>query len=67
MLSNHSGLRYLFDQPNLNVKQVIWLDTISELEFEIKYIRGKENIVADALIDRILVNHISVMSSYGTD
>jgi len=43
------GLRYLFDQPNLNARQARWLATISEFDFEIRYIKGKENKVADAL------------------
>ena len=38
---------------------------ISEFEFEIKYIKGKENRIADALSKRIQVNHIATMSSYG--
>lgn len=60
-------MRYLFNQPNLNVRQVRCLATISESEFEIKYIQGKENRVADALSSRVQVNHIEVMSSYGID
>lgn len=39
--------------------------TISEFDFEIRYIRGKENRVADALSRWIQVNHITTMSSYG--
>ena len=38
----------------------------SEFEFEIKYIKGNENMVADALSRRVKVNHIATMSSYGT-
>ena len=41
--------------------------TISEFDFEIRYIKGKENRVADALIRWIQVNHIETMSSYGID
>ena len=32
MMSDHSGLRYLFDQDNLNVRQARWLATINEFE-----------------------------------
>jgi len=56
----------LFDQPNLNGKQTQWLATINELYFEIKYIKGKENMVVDALNGQIQVNHIATMRSYGT-
>ena len=67
LMGNQSGLRYLFDQPNLNARQVRWLVMISEFEFEMRYIKGKENRVGDALSRRVQVNHITTMSSYGTD
>jgi len=52
LMSNHNGLRYLFDQLNLNVRKDIWLVTLCEFYFEIKYIKGKENKVLDALSRR---------------
>ena len=66
-MSDHSGLRYLFDQPNLNVRQARWLAMIREFDFEIKYIKGKENRVAYSLNRRVQVHHLTTMSSYGTD
>jgi len=53
LMSDYSGLRYLFYQPNLNNKQTIWLATLSEFDFEIKYIKGKENKVTDDLSRRV--------------
>ena len=38
---------------------------LSEFDFWIRYIKGKENKVVDALSRRIHVNHITTMSSYG--
>ena len=35
-MSDHSGLRYLFDQSNLNFGQARWLATLSEFDFRIK-------------------------------
>lgn len=66
LMSQHIGIRYLFDQPNLNARQARWLATLNNFDFEIKYIKGKENMVADALSKRVQVNHISALSSYGT-
>jgi len=43
LMNDHSGLRYLFNQQNLNGRQARWLATLSGLEFEIRYIKGKEN------------------------
>jgi len=51
---------------NLNGKKARWLATLNEFYFEIKYIKGKENKITDALIKGIQVNHIAAMSSYGT-
>ena len=66
-MSDHIGLRYLFDQQNLNARQARWLAMIDEFDFEIRYIKGKENRVTNALSRRIQVNHIATMSSYGTN
>ncbi len=41
LMSDHIGLRYLFDQPNLNARQAKWLAMINEFDFEIRYIKGK--------------------------
>lgn len=48
-MSDHSGLRYLFDQMNMNARQARWLATRSEFDFEIRYIKGKENKAINAL------------------
>ena len=42
-------LKYLFDQPDLNARQAIWLDFVSEYHFKLKHIKDKENKVVDAL------------------
>jgi len=67
LMSDHNGLRYLFDQPKMDVRQAIWLDTLSGFQLEIRYIKDKENRVAYALSRKVQVNHISVVSSYGID
>jgi hypothetical protein len=33
----------MFDQPKLNARQARWMDLLSEFDFEIKHIKGKEN------------------------
>ena len=42
-MTDHCGLRYLFDQPKLNSRQARWMALLSEFDFEIKHIKGKEN------------------------
>jgi len=53
LMSDDSGLRYLFDQPDLNSMKSWWLTMISEFEFKIRYIKGKEKRVAYALSRRV--------------
>ena len=48
LMTDHCGLRYLFDQPKLNVRQARWM-ALNEFDFEIKHVKGKENKVVDAL------------------
>ena len=63
----HNGLKYLFDQPNLNARQSRWLEFLSEYDFDIKHIKGKENKVVDALSRRVHELHATTISMYQTD
>jgi hypothetical protein len=47
--TDHSGLKYSFEQPTLNARKAIWMEFLSEYDFEIKHIKGKENQVVSAL------------------
>ena len=49
LMSDNISLKYLFDQQNLNARKARWLAFLSEYDFKIKHIKGKENKVADAL------------------
>ena len=67
---DHNGLKYLFDQPTLNARQRRWLEFLREYEFDIKYIKGKEKKVVDALRKRVHELHattISMCQSYLKD
>jgi hypothetical protein len=65
--TDHNGLKYLFDQPTLNARQSRWLELMCEYDFEIKYIKGKENKVVDALSRRVHELHATTISMYQTD
>jgi hypothetical protein len=60
-------LKHLFGQPTLNARQTRWLEFLSEYDFEIKHIKGKENQVVDALNMRAHEVHIATISMYMTD
>jgi hypothetical protein len=62
--TDHNGLKYLFDQPNLNSRQRRWLEFLSEYNFDIKHIKGKENKVVDALSRRVHELHATTISIY---
>jgi hypothetical protein len=53
LLTDNSGVKYLFNQPDLNVRHARWLAFLSEFDFEVRHIKGKENKVVDALSCRI--------------
>jgi hypothetical protein len=65
--TDHSGLKYLFGQPTLNARKSRWLDFISEYDFDIKHIKGKENKVVDALNRRVHEMHATTISMYQSD
>ena len=48
-LTDHKGLIHLLNQKNLSGRQARWLEKISSFTFEVIYIAGSENVVADAL------------------
>jgi hypothetical protein len=67
LMTDHCGLRYMFDQPKLNARQARWMALLSEFDFEIKHIKGKENRVVDALSRSMKIIHLAAISTYETD
>jgi hypothetical protein len=65
--TDHNGLKYLFYQPTLNARQSRWLEFLSEYEFDISNIKGKENKVVDALRRRLHEFHATAISMYQID
>jgi hypothetical protein len=64
---DHSGIKYLFGQPNLNVGKNIWLEFLSEYDFDINHIKGKENKVEYELSKRVHEMHATTISMYKSD
>jgi hypothetical protein len=65
--TNNIGPRYIFEQPTLNARQTIWLKFLSEYDFDIKHIKGKEKKFADALSRRVHIMHVVVVSMNPSD
>jgi hypothetical protein len=51
----------------LNIRLTKWLEFLSEYDFEIKHIKGKENHVVDALNRRARETHISAINMFNID
>jgi hypothetical protein len=65
--TDHNGLKNLFDKPTLNARKRRWLEFISEYDFDIKHIKGKENKVVDALNKRVHELHSTTINMYKSD
>lgn len=65
--TNPEGLKYLFDQPNLSARQAMWLELISEFDFHIIYVKGKENHIVDALSRRVQAAHVAIVNTSKSD
>jgi hypothetical protein len=47
--TDHRALEYLLKQKNLTGRQARWIAKMSEFDFVVKYVPGKENTVSNAL------------------
>jgi hypothetical protein len=67
LITDDYGLRHMFDQPKLNDIQARWMALLSEFDFEIKHIKGKENKVVDALRRSMKTIHLAAVSTCETN
>src|SRR3954470_21768261 len=47
--TDHATLRHFPTQPNLSRHQARWTEKMADFDFEIEYLPGKQNVVADAI------------------
>jgi hypothetical protein len=50
--TDHKSLKYFLEYKDLNEHQHKWVMKVHEIDFDIEYVKGKKNIVADALSRR---------------
>ncbi|KAF8048090.1 hypothetical protein N665_2680s0001 [Sinapis alba] len=65
ILTDHKSLKYIFTQPELNLRQRRLMEFVADYDLEIAYHPGKANLVADALSRRKAewpVNHADLLS-----
>ncbi|KAL1215289.1 hypothetical protein V5N11_016082 [Cardamine amara subsp. amara] len=49
VFTDHKSLKYIFTQPELNLRQRRWMEFVADYDLEIAYHPGKANLVADTL------------------
>jgi hypothetical protein len=49
IFTDHKSLKYIFTQPELNMRQRRWLELIKDYNLNVQYHPRKANVVADAL------------------
>jgi hypothetical protein len=59
---DHKSLKYIFTQPNLNLRQRRWFELIRDYDLGINYHPVKANVVADALSQTSHVSQLVVDS-----
>ena len=58
--TDHKSLKYIFTQPELNMRQRRWLELIKDYNLEVHYHPGKANVMADALSQKPHCNIIEM-------
>jgi hypothetical protein len=58
---DHKSLKYIFNQPDFNMRQQRWLELIKDYELEVHYHSGKANVAADALSRKAHFNYLPVV------
>ena len=60
IFTDHKSLKYIFTQPNLNLRQTRWMETIKDFDLSITYTPGKANVMADALSRKSYCNNLMI-------
>ncbi|GJZ94178.1 putative reverse transcriptase domain-containing protein [Tanacetum coccineum] len=60
MFTHHKSLQHILDQKELNMRQRLWLELLSDYDCEIRYHLGKANMVADALSQKERIKPLRV-------
>jgi hypothetical protein len=56
--TNHKSLKYIFTQPDLNMRQRRWLELIKDYKLEVYYHPGMANVIADVLSRKPHCNYL---------
>jgi hypothetical protein len=65
--TDHKSLKYIFSQPDLNMRQRRWLKLIKDYELEVHYYPGKANVIADALSHKTQCTYLPAVRLMGEE
>jgi hypothetical protein len=65
--TDHKNWKYIFTQPDLNMRQRRWLELIKDYEVEVHYQLGKANGIADAMSHKAHCNYLPVVCLTGEE
>jgi hypothetical protein len=64
---DHKSLKYIFSQPDLNMRQRRWFELIKDFELEVYYHLRKANVVVDALSRKDHCNYLPTVPLTGEE
>ena len=59
---DHKSLKYIFTQPDLNLRQRRWLKLIKDYDLSVQYHQGKANVVTDALCRKAYCHYMTTLN-----
>ena len=62
--TDHNNLRYFLTQKDLNERKRKWVSKIQDFYFDIEYVKGKNNVVADVLSRRPSISLMDVAENW---
>ena len=62
--TDHNNLRYFLTQKDLNERQQKWVSKIQAFEFDIEYVKEKNNVVVDSLSRRHSIYLMDVVENW---
>ena len=62
--TDHNSLRYFLTQKDLNERQKKWVSSIQAFDFDIEYVKGKNNVVVNALSRRPSISLMDVAENW---
>jgi hypothetical protein len=64
---DHKSLKYIFTQPDFNMRQRRWLELIKDYELGAHYHPGKANVTANVLSHKAHCNYLPAVRSTGEE